>query len=310
MKPEVILMYTWDIKGYYDNNICGHVYELIDYYWILKDKFNIKIIFPENYDLDLILEKYNFSESEKNELKEKIIPRPKSGIIKTHKGKGIVLVTDGNLGNFKGFIYGIPVQFSCGKSGLIPKDKTKWYLLHDQRIEIADFQDFSKNPPKKIFNYNKKVLLTKLNKKETTSDAILFYLTANCKYQTPEEINLIIKNKNQKVYIVTDYPFDQKRLDYPQELIKIIDISSQAIDLFSLDFGTYIYTNVARQWDCSNRLIVECYWHQRKVQYKNNYIDQALEIRKADIETNRTELKLTDNISELLFEIIKDNNGI
>ena len=23
-KPELIIMYTWDINGYYDNKICGH----------------------------------------------------------------------------------------------------------------------------------------------------------------------------------------------------------------------------------------------------------------------------------------------
>ena len=45
-KPELIIMYTWDINGYYDNKVCGHMYEVIDYYLILKNHFNTKIIFP------------------------------------------------------------------------------------------------------------------------------------------------------------------------------------------------------------------------------------------------------------------------
>jgi hypothetical protein len=29
-KPELIIMYTWDINGYYDNKVCGHMYEVIE----------------------------------------------------------------------------------------------------------------------------------------------------------------------------------------------------------------------------------------------------------------------------------------
>ena len=316
-KPELILMYTWDIKGYYDNKICGHMYEIIDYYWILKDYFNIKIIFPDNYDLDLVLSKYNFINEEKIELLTKIIPRPKSGIIKTTGGKGLVLIVDGNLGNFKGIIYGIPVQFTCGKLGLIPKDKVKWYMLHDDRIcKPEEFEGFNLNPPKKIFNYNKKVLLNKLrkpinkNSSNENCNSFLFYLTSNCKFQTEEEINKILQNKKLKdnpIYIIADYDFDKFKLNYDQSKLTIINISKEPIDIFSLDFDCYIYTNVKRQWDCSNRLIVECLYHNRKVLYEIDYVDNALETRIKDLydKVENYNLKDSDIIKDYLNMILE-----
>jgi len=326
-KYELILMYTWDLNGYYDNKICGHMYELIDYYWILKNHFNIKIIFPENYNLELVLSKYNFTSKEKIKILECIIPRPKSGIIKTKGGKGLVLVTDGNLGNFKGFIYGIPIQFSCGKLGLIPKDKRTWYLLHDKRIcGVDQFDGYQKNPPKEVFNYNKRLLFDKLYKdnyyfNEREPEHFLFYLTKNCKYQTEEQIDIIlekykIKNTNSVITIITDYNFDITKLDYPKSLINFIDISHCPINIFSIPFSVYIYTEVKRQWDCSNRLIAECEFQNRKILFVNKYQDNALIIRKFDIlnkdkfSFNMKEEACYSNVNDIPYNIDLTENDI
>lgn len=296
-KPELILMYTWDINGYYDNKVCGHMYEIIEYYYILKDEFDIKIIFPENYNLEMVLSKYTFTLVEKIELSNCIIQRPKSGIIKTKGGKGLVLVVDGNLGNFKGIIYGIPIQFSCGKLGLIPKDKRAWYLLHDKRIcEEQEFEGYQTNPPIKTFNYNKRILFEKFYKDtryhpNIQQSHILFYLTENCKYQTEEDINGIIKKYLDQslniITIVTDYEFDKTKLEYPANMIQLINIKENPINIFNIPFTHYFYTNVKRQWDCSNRLIAECDFHNRNIFFVNDYQDNALVIRRFDIEHRR-----------------------
>ena len=290
-KPELIIMYTWDINGYYDNKVCGHMYEVIDYYLILKNHFNTKIIFPSEYDLDKVLSKYNISSETRTELEKSIIQRPKSGIIKTTKGKGLVLVTDGNLGNFKGIIYGIPVQFSCGRLGLIPKDKKEWFLLHDNRLGHPEelFENYNVNPAKYIFDYNKKIYPNvnqdTQNNSNNPDDTFLFYLTENCKYQSPEEIKNILKRLNpiSNIYIVCDYDFDITKLDYDPTKIKFIDIRKNPINLFSLPFTHYVYTPVKRQWDCSNRLIVECSLYGRNVLNFADYNDIALEYRLIDI---------------------------
>ena len=291
IRPQLILMYTWDINGYYDNKICGHMYEVIDYYLILKNHFITKIIFPSEYDLDKVLSKYDISPEDRIELEKSIIPRPKSGIIKTSKGKGLVLVTDGNLGNFKGIIYGKPVQFSCGRLGLVPKDKKEWFLLHDTRLGHPEelFENYKVNPAKCICDYNKKIYpMLKYQKLDTPiikNDTFLFYLTENCKYQSPEEIRDILKKLNpvSDLYIVCDYDFDITKLDYDISKIKFINIKENPIDLFSLPFTCYIYTPVKRQWDCSNRLMVECSLNNRNVLIFVNYNDRALEYRLIDI---------------------------
>ena len=292
IRPELILMYTWDIKGRYDNNICGHMYEIIDYYYILKEYFDIKIIFPDNYDLELVLDKYTFTLEEKIELSKCIIPRPKSGIIKTKGGKGLVLVTDGNLGKFDGVIYGIPIQFSCGKDCLVPKDKMKWYLLHDKRILTeSKFERINENPPIKTFNYNKRILFDKLKPynhyiPKHNPEHFLFYLTKNCKYQSEEQINKIISKyilSFQSITIIIDYDFDLNELNFPKGNIQLIDIRRNPIPIFSIPFTVYVYTDTKKYWDCSNRLVAECDYYNRRVLFLNKYQDQALVMRKFDI---------------------------
>ena len=291
-KPELILMYTWDIKGRYDNNICGHMYEIIDYYYILKEYFDIKIIFPDNYDLELVLDKYTFTLEEKIELSNCIIPRPKSGIIKTKNGNGFVLIVDGNLGKFDGVIYGIPIQFSCGKDCLVPKDKMKWYLLHDKRILTeSKFERINQNPPIKTFNYNKRILFDKLKPynhyiPKHNPEHFLFYLTKNCKYQSEEQINKIISKyilSFQSITIIIDYDFDLNKLNFPKGNIQLIDIRRNPIPIFSIPFTVYVYTDTKKYWDCSNRLVAECDYYNRRVLFLNKYQDQALVMRKFDI---------------------------
>jgi hypothetical protein len=200
-------------------------------------------------------------------------------------------VADGNLGNFKGIIYGIPVQFSCGRLGLIPKDKKEWFLLHDNRLGHPEelFENYNVNPAKYIFDYNKKIYPNvnqdAQNNSNDPDDTFLFYLTENCKYQSPEEIKNILKRLNpiSTIYIVCDYDFNITKLDYDTTKIEFIDIRKNPINLFSLPFTHYVYTPVKRQWDCSNRLIVECSLYGRNVLNFADYNDIALEYRLIDI---------------------------
>ena len=312
-QPELIIMSTWDINGKYDNNVCGHLYEVIEYFWILKDHFNTKFIFPENIDINTCLEKYNFTYNEQDRIKSAMLPQPKNGIINTKQGLGLVLCVDGNLGNFKGIIRGIPVQFSCGKEGLYPnnlfvgslnQDTMPWYLLHDYRIAnpINDYDNnillSNKIFPKIIFDYNKKILLSRFNKNVKPSyeilqrdkqDTFLMYLTGNCRRLTPEQLNDAIKDIYvwQKIMIVTDYEIDLEKINFPKENIQVINISYNPIDIFQLEWTTYLYTPISRQWDCSNRLIPETRYLNRNHRVINlPYEDSALYHRLKDtIET-------------------------
>lgn len=320
-EPDLIIMSTWDINGQYDNKVCGHVYEVIEYYWILKDHFNTKFIFPNNVDIDKCLDKYTFTQNERDRIKYAMLPQPKNGIINTTHGLGLVLIVDGNLGNFNGIIRGIPVQFSCGKTGLFP-DKRKfdypvnldWYLIHDFRIEPNPLENYDhpkinnmmkeKILPTRIYPYTKKLLLSYLddsriersyeilNSYQPESSIYMLYLTGNCRRLSPDELNEQIKANTEfynKILIFTDYFIDVKKIDHPQDKIEVVYID-QPVNIFKYRWTTYLYTPLKRQWDCSNRLMVECMFHNRYfvISEKLGYEDLALKTRRSDtIETSK-----------------------
>lgn len=315
-KPELIIMSTWDINGQYDNKVCGHVYEVIEYYWILKDHFNTKFIFPDNIDIDRCLEKYTFTEGERQLIKNAMIPQPRNGIINTKNGLGLVLIVDGNLGNFNGIIRGIPVQFSCGKNGLFPcKQKVEysnsnfdWYLIHDFRINHNPLEDYDRDNmfvkekylPARLYPYTKKVLLSYLddsriersyeiiNSHRPEASIYMLYLTGNCRRLTPDELNEQIKANTEsfnKILIFTDYYIDVSKIDHPKDKIEVVYID-QPVNIFKYRWTHYLYTPLKRQWDCSNRLMVECMLHNRYfvLSEKLGYDDPALKIRFYDIQ--------------------------
>ena len=306
-KPELIIMSTWDIDGGYDNRICGHIYEVIEYFWILKDWFDAKFIFPDNIPLEKVLDKYTFSREERDKIIKSAIPQPKNGLINTLQGIGLVLIVDGNLGNFKGVIRGIPVQFSCGKTGLFPSSRITqhfylqrqdWYLLHDFRIGDP-FNDYDNHiihtiDPARVYGYNKKLLLSYLDDVTPAyqllhSETFMMYLTSNCKRLSPNKISEILKQYGvqpfHRLLIITDYEIDKMEITHPNNNIEIKSFFHrlEPIDLFQLEWTHYIYTPVERKWDCSNRLIPECVKHNRYVLFeKLEYEDKALRIRMED----------------------------
>ena len=62
---EIYLTYSWN---YTNHGICGHTFEVIDYYLLLKNHFNIGILLQENIDQEIfrkaISEKYNLDDIE------------------------------------------------------------------------------------------------------------------------------------------------------------------------------------------------------------------------------------------------------
>jgi len=66
-------------------------------------------------------------------------------------------------------------------------------------------------------------------------------------------------------------------------------------------FDTYIYTPVKRQYDCSNRLIKECQFYNKKIVFAIDYEDIALQIRYEDDLSN---VWFTEN--DDLINLIRD----
>ena len=60
-------------------------------------------------------------------------------------------------------------------------------------------------------------------------------------------------------------------------------------------FDTYIYTPVERKFDCSPRLVTECFLYGKKVYMNLDYMDIGLQTRYNDCMTDLESLNLTDN---------------
>jgi hypothetical protein len=74
--------------------------------------------------------------------------------------------------------------------------------------------------------------------------------------------------------------------------------------LFS-KFGTYIYTPVSRKFDCSPRLVTECFMHKKRVFKDLDYYDIGLETRYSDCVNDLQSLDLREG--DKLLSIIEQS---
>ena len=78
------------------------------------------------------------------------------------------------------------------------------------------------------------------------------------------------------------------------EIPGITQVTAPVENLFD-KFDTYIYTPINRKFDCSPRLVTECFFHHKYVFKQLDYNDIGLETRYTDCITNIESLNLTDN---------------
>jgi hypothetical protein len=258
-KIDLWLSYTWSNN---DHGICGHVYEVIDYYMILKDHFNVGILFAEKFELDL--SKYDF------ELDESVITYcDKPSVV---KGTNILFVDGGVNSNMnKTLLFDNIFYFACGNKEVKDNDKDNVYILQDDRV----YDPVKKNG----INYKKRILLDRLNPVVVHDDRPMVYTTTNCR-----ETDLTGLPSN--TLVVSDKEYEEFECVKPP--VK---------DIFE-KFHTFIYTPVARKWDCSPRFIVECEHHGKEVEYHNiDYWeeDKGLYWRKWDIDNDFDSLYLKED---------------
>ena len=128
---DLVITYSW---GDSNHGICGHLYEVIDYFWILKEHFNIKILMCEINEQTLISaikSKYNFSEEELNIIITATIFNYKPKIIFCKN----ILFTDGSVPKISKLVIKSDnkFMFSCSKFELTENMKD-FKVLEDQRV--------------------------------------------------------------------------------------------------------------------------------------------------------------------------------
>jgi hypothetical protein len=124
------------------------------------------------------------------------------------------------------------------------------------------------------------------------------YITYNCRKITR---NVVIKyhemSKCKKTILVVPYKISEY-----DNIKNVFQVEAPVKDLFS-KFDTYIYTPVERKFDCSPRLITECFFYNKNVYMNLDYVDLGLKTRYDDCINNLSSLNLNDN--DDILNIIK-----
>lgn len=278
---DILLTYSWCSKNH---GICGHIFEVIDYYFVLKNHFKTKILIPEiiNGFWDVIMDKYEFSEFELKDLKENIIFNQKPLFLSVNN----IIFTDGSLTNIKNIkmSYKKRFLFACGDKSIQYNDDKNTFILQDPRV-------YNKVKLNGI-DYKKKINFKIYKKTCKQSESYMMYGTENCRLIDNE---IIEKYKDKDLKIIANEGF------YDFKIIKL-----PLKNLFD-QFGTYIYTPVPRKFDCSSRLIPECKFYNKKVIYEIDYINEDLGLFYRVKDTQEDFYGLFLNENDDIISILKEH---
>lgn len=283
-KYDLWLSYSWSNNNH---GICGHTYEVIDYYHILKKHFKVGILLCEDinwatFELS-IKSKYDFTDTEMQDIKDNTVFNNRPNLIKGNN----ILFTDGGVVNMEPItlLFNNIFYFACGNKEIKDNDKSNVYILQDDRV----YEPVKRNG----INYKKRILFDRLKSIGESKDQVLLYATKNCRNIS----NFVQYTKYGKIIaIVNSIPKPVNDIEF---LIPPVD------NIFE-QFNTYVYTPISRKWDCSPRFIAECKHYNKKVIYHNiDYWeeDHGLRVRKWDIDNDFDSLHLKDN--DNIIEILK-----
>lgn len=278
---DLVLTYSW---GRVDHGITGHMFEVIDYYWILKNHFKTCILFAEEFDSDdidkILRSKYDFSDLEIKKILGDCLFVYKPKIVVTKN----IIFTDGGMNTSKDVVVKADnkFMFSCSRF-----DSDGYIILEDERVYGRGNID-----------YKKKILFDRLKKLNGYDDKTLLYLTNNCRKIDDESFVELSERDEEFVCLVNDIDNTYKSENFTYEIVPVDNLQER--------FNKYIYTPINRKWDCSPRFIAECKWYNKEVEfYKIDYWDEdlGLKYRVYDIKNDFESLFLCDN--DVLIQILK-----
>ena len=289
-KYDLVLTYSW-----YNNNnhgICGHTFEVIDYFWILKDYFDVCLLIAddisENIFIDAIKSKYNFTEDEvKIIINCTVFSLKPLAVLSSN-----ILFTDGGVKGMKNtsLMYDNMFQFSCGNFDNKYNTLKNVYILQDHRV-------YEKAKVNSI-NYVKKILFSKLKKIKSHDERTLIYATKNCRNLSDEYYYSLLNKYEDNFLVITN---TENKLSFQSD--RITQIEMPVPDVFE-KFNKYIYTPIERQFDCSPRFIAECQYYNIEVLYDINYVDKGLEARREDLKHIES---ISLNSNDEIIQILKEN---
>jgi hypothetical protein len=309
------LSYTTDsqiILTYSNHNakhgICGHLFEVIDYYIFLNQFFTCEILISEDIpsdELKIALSKYDRSKVKNINFqfyRPTIYNCPNS----------IIIFTDGYLPENTVFKTKKIILFPCGKkdfTDISKKIRNNVLIMVDKRLNYIIPEDIESIDYIKKINFN---ILTQIKREpdhlKKLPNTHIMYATSNCRLVQEEtilEYASILDHASQLIVLLNKTsPLIDTNIWNKQIQYKIVPIEN----LFEF-MDTFVYTGTYRKWDCSPRMIAECKYFGVPVIYTKN-IDQeylkedlGLMVRFWDTETKLDSLNLTE--TDLIVDICK-----
>ena len=292
------------------DEITGHLFECFDYYLFLRNHMKSGIVFFGGMSREKIKVAFEskyavpFSEIEQDItyvtheefMKEKVYVFGKDTV---------VLLCDGNIHQLE--LYGILLMsrhlmgFMCGEKDEAINTSSPIYR---NMVYLKDYRIYSPNRCYRTFDYVKKLPFTYYRKPNRVYDNTgMFYVTFACRKVTPEVIREYHCNSGcgKSILIVPRLLPEYDGIDDVEQ------IEAPVENLFDR-FDKYIYTPVKRKFDCSPRLVTECFLHGKEVMLDLNYVDIGLQTRYNDCKNDIDSLNLTENdkILEIIGEIRKN----
>lgn len=283
--------------------ITGHIFECFDYYLFLKQYYNkvgilffcpfsksiLKHMFESKYIID-----FQSIENDLFFIHHTIDDQKK--IIISFGNKTKVIITDGNI---RALIYHNIYLASKNIYGFMCEDANFHEISMYKHITyLQDYRIYGKNKCFKSINYVKKLPFKFYKRSISPNTNIgMIYMTYVCRKVEPS----IIAEYHKKSGCVKSILIVPYKLPEYDTINNVEQVEAPIYNLFD-KFDTYIYTPVNRKFDCSPRLVTECFMHHKKVFKDLNYYDIGLETRYNDCINNLEQLNLKEN--DKILEIL------
>lgn len=295
-KYDVVLTYSPIAE------ITGHLFECFDYYLFLRNYYRVGILFLDSLNeqqVETAFEsKYIFKYADiKNDVTYVSKDELKQTTIISFDKNTVVLLTDGNIKSLEHRrivlattkLYG----FMCGDY--------EFHLMHTNKniTYLQDYRIYGRNSNFRSYNYVKKLPFKYYRKSTKKFDNTgLMYVTYACRKVTPMVIDEYhrLSGCSKSLLVV---PYKLPEYDHIDNVEQVLAPLPNFFDRFD----TYIYTPVHRKFDCSPRLVTECFLQNKRVFLHLDYMDIGLETRYNDCKSNFESLNLTEN--DAILDIIE-----
>jgi len=282
------------------HGVSGHLYELIDYYYIssingIRSAILLTDRTPKNLFAKAVKDKYNFTIEEYNDMMEHTYECAVPKIVMADN----VCVVDGSWRFLSCVFYTNNMYlFRCSEHEFekFHNHKTikKAHLMQDCKLYPERYE----NVNIEVIDYVKKILWNKYHQpKKVKTNTALLYLTTNCRALPVDDLKKVISKYNfEKYLVVTDSPKIYESVANDKVIIR-----QAPVDNIFEQFDSYIYTATPEQEDCSPRFIVECAVFGKEVIYDIDYTCKGVERRREDIKRDLNGLLLTTEDSFIKY---------